>query len=182
MLVRATLKDGTQVVSRFRKLTKLGRYAAAVLSGQKAFNVWAVAGDTHPKSGEATQMRSRELLSGTQILKLEQVRANEDGNYEPVAYCGRGSRGYHTFRGENIPEGAAKGVRYPKHRDPSTMRDYVILAVGAPAEGVNAAAPDVTYFLDGQGAQSRRPWDEEGDSGEDERDRSENDDLDDDNF
>lgn len=151
MFLRATLDDGTQVVSEFSKLVSVGRYAAQVYIGSKAFNGWKVVSTTHPHSGEQTLVRERVLYNGKNIRLIEQVEPTTEehgldpANFRPAAVPQRARFGSYTVPEEVPHEGLVAGARYPIHRDPESFRQYVIVRV---AEG---EAAEVRFYLDGEG-------------------------------
>jgi hypothetical protein len=145
LYVRATLTDGSAVVSQFGKLEGIETYARQVFAGSKPFNVWTVVHTTHPASGEACLVRRRRVVPGSRIAELEVVEPVQNANLEPTAdglldpsqfqpalHIQKGEAGLHTFEAtEDLPEGAVAGIGYPIHREAfgySFLR-YVILRV-----------------------------------------------------
>lgn len=161
MFLRATLDDGTQVVSEFSKLASVGRYATQVFSGQKAFNGWKVVGTTHPHSGEQTLVRERVMYNGRSVRSIEQVEPTTEehgldpANFQPAATPQRALHGSFTVPEEVPHADLVAGAKYPIHRDPETFRKYVIVKVAT------EEAAEVRHYLDGLGsneeyAESRR--------------------------
>jgi hypothetical protein len=181
MYLMAQLKDGTKVVSEFSKLAKVQRYVTYVFQGVKPFNAWKVSGDSHPVSGEQVLMRERTMYNGRDILSIVQVRPTteehgyEPENFEPVSSMQKGGRGVYTVPEQGGPEGIEAGTQFPRHRDPRSFRDYIVLREADPeAEPHTEEAGQHRFYLDGMGAavagssRSRRPWeDEDEDDGDD---------------
>lgn len=150
----ATLASGVAVVAEFSRLNGSGQgYASQVFSGRKPFNAWRVVGSTHPHSGEAVLVRSREMYNGSEVVKVAQVRPlagrEETHNYDPANFeivqeMQKGQYGMWTAPTENTPEGAVAGAAYPIHREPESLRRYAILKV---AQGEDA---ERRFYLDGQ--------------------------------
>lgn len=126
--LEATLLDGTTVTGEFSRLANMGRYVSQVFSGQKPFNAWRTVSDVLP-SGEKAATRSRVMLAGSQIASIREV----DAVGQTVTEIARGPRGRWTAPAGI--DGVTEGTVFPKHRDNSTLRDYVILA--AAAEGTS---------------------------------------------
>lgn len=153
VFLKATLKDGSSVVSEFTKLTKVQRYAQQVLSGAKTFNVWEIQSPTHPESGEAAPVRTRRILAGHNIVEIVEVEPTiEAHGYSPGAFVAK-ARGASGSRGRwTVPETAqpiiadgnmlSKGTEYPLHRDRSSWRDYIIVK-----ESVDGS-PQVRFYID----------------------------------
>jgi hypothetical protein len=161
MYVKATLKDGTIIISPFTQLNGLEGYAANVMSGRKPFNAWQIVSTTHPVSGErGVLQRRRRLVSGDQITELEEVKplagtdpsALNPDDFEPVIHVKRGEGGFHKFQPgteeQPLPEHAAAGVEYPIHREADGYGyvRYVILKVEAEGQ------PEVRFYLDARRA------------------------------
>jgi hypothetical protein len=139
--LKATLLDGSEVVAEFSKLQGSGeRYVGQVFYAAKPFNAWRVLRHTHPVSGEAVLVRTREMYNGNQIKKVERVQPKADvtsqqiGTLDPQYFesCPeiQGTAfGLWTAPAENTPEGAVAGVSYPIHRNEQTLERYVILRV-----------------------------------------------------
>lgn len=147
MFLQAKLRDGTTVISEFSKLASVQKYANQVFAGVKPFNAWRVVGDTHPVSGEKVLLRTREMINGKEIVSITEVQ--QDGT--PIITTQAGARGlWKAPLGASVEvEGvqASAGETYPKHRDPVSMREYVILR--AAAEGGES---EVRYYTDGDDA------------------------------
>lgn len=152
MFLKAKLEDGTEVVSEFTKLTKVQKYINQVFKGEKSFNAWKVAGDTHPDSGEPNRQRQRTLISGRTIVSVEPVvPTTQDHDYQPENFTpallpSRGPRGFWRIPTQGVVRAggitAVPGTQYPKHRNPRSLRDYIILR--AESEG----ADEVRFYLD----------------------------------
>lgn len=148
MFLKAKLKSGEIVIGEFKKLTKVGRYTNAVFLGNKPFNVWKAAGDTLP-SGEKNALRTREMYNGSEIVSICQVEPTTANhgllpeNFKQVPEVARGPRGIWTA--PSGIEGITAGTRFPKHRDPSSYRDYVILTAAS------GETPESRYYVDGRG-------------------------------
>lgn len=177
------LTDGSSVVGEFQQRQAMRRFAANVMSGQKAFPVWRTVSNAHPHSGEPVLMRTREFVNGNLILSMvevEPVSVGTDGevnmdpqNFQPVAAIQRkGSLGSWVAPAEATPEGAVAGASYPVHRDDSDARRYVILLAG------NEDREEVRHYLDAERAGLRDEWDDDHD--EDDADIDYGDDGDDD--
>jgi hypothetical protein len=154
----ATLVSGLKVVSGFDNLGGSGQgYATQVFAQVKPFNAWRKIGSVHPHSGETVNIRSREMLSGAQIVKIQQVKPKagfegsheyEPENFEPVAEIQHGRYGVFVvdasapFGEAAIASGAVAGAEYPIHREDSTFRRYVILKVAT------AETPEVRFWID----------------------------------
>lgn len=157
--LRATLRDGTQVVSVFTKLTNVENYARDVFAMRKPFNAWAIVGTQHPASGEPVLMRQRRVINGGQIVGIEAVkpvsgREEDHGlaaeNFEPVTHTRRGRDGTYAFTDANAPEGAQAGIDYPVHRDPTRQHGYnryVILRI-AHSDEAGGMVPESRYYID----------------------------------
>lgn len=157
--LRATLRDGTQVVSVFTKLAGVENYARDVFAMRKPFNAWQIVGTAHPASGEQVLMRQRRVYNGSQIVSIEQVRPvsgrEEDHglqaeNFEPVTHTARGRDGTYQFTAANAPEGAQVGIDYPVHRDPTRQHGfnrYVVLRIAHTSEE-GQQVPESRYYID----------------------------------
>lgn len=154
--LEAQLADGTRVIGEFRRLAKVGRYVAAVMGGYRPFEVWQVVGETHPASGEKCLVRTRQSISGRSITSIREVkpRADLDGphnsvptNFEPVARVQRGPFGLFTVTEGLGVEGAQVGVEYPVHRDPTSLRKFIIVR----AQDEAAGTTELRYYIDGRG-------------------------------
>lgn len=151
MYLRATLDDGTQVVSEFSKLASAGRYSAQVFDGRKPFNGWKVVGSVHPHSGEPLLHRERRMYNGNNVRMIEEVEptTEEHGlapeNFRPLAVPQGSHRGFYTAPTPALHDDMVEGARYPQHRDPENYRDFVILRVAGEYQS------EVRYYLDGRG-------------------------------
>jgi hypothetical protein len=153
MFLKATLNDGTMVISEFSKLGNPQRYALQVLQGVKTFNVWRVVSTVHPASGDACLLRQRQMISGRDVRSIEQVEPTEfrqpgdlsPASFQPVAILQKGQFGNWKAPNENTPAGAVPGVEYPIKREPASLMRYVTLKVAS--DGVD----EVKFFLDQQG-------------------------------
>ncbi len=138
--VLITLKDGTKFVSEFTKLRGIGTYAAQVMTGKKALNRWHVISHEHPVSGERVLVREREMINGVEVRAMQEVMPKPDANERDVAALKpnafiakpsieKGPHGLHLFdpTDETRPEGVSTTLPYPIHRDPESLRKYVIL-------------------------------------------------------
>jgi hypothetical protein len=144
--LRATLKDGTKIVSSFEKLANVQKYAAQIFARVNVFNAWELVARVHPTSGEPCLVRRRRMISGDQITEIERVvpisfeafgRPRDDyenavNNYDPDVFesaveIQSGEGGTWVAPTENAPEGATPGQRYPIHIDATTLARYVIL-------------------------------------------------------
>jgi hypothetical protein len=167
IFVLATLRDGSRIVSPFTKLAGLESYSKDVFAQRKPFNAWQIVSTRHPVSGEAGVLqRRRRLISGDQIVELEEVKPKEGitnllslnpEDYEPVLHLQRGEGGFHVFTpareatelapAVELPEGAVPGVEYPIHREPDGygyVRYVILRAEGMDGEG----SPELRHYLD----------------------------------
>jgi hypothetical protein len=136
LYLKATLHDGTVVVSEFSRLRNVQRYATQVFAGIKPFNVWTVVSTTHPASGEPVLFRTQELVNGRDIERIERVKpittdstavSLDPSNFVACPVMQRGERGVYMLPADQAEhDGIVAGVEYPVHRDPSTMADYII--------------------------------------------------------
>jgi hypothetical protein len=159
--LRATLEDGTQVISEFSKLARVGRYAAQVMAGQKALNVWRPVATQHPASGEPVLIRTRTLINGRLVRSLEQVQpavvdhGYDPNGFEPVPEMARGRYGTWVCPSpvpEGAPAGLVPGAEYPIHRDVTGWGDrYVIVRV---AQGEEEGQDEVRYLFEQHGVSS----------------------------
>jgi hypothetical protein len=153
--LKATLQDGTEVISEFSKLQGSGeRYIAQVFAGVKPFNAWKVVGHQHPQSGEAVLIRTREMYSGQQIKKVCRVQpvegqADTHGYqpqfFVPVTEIQGGQYGTWEAPAENTPQDAVAGALYPIHRDDASMERFVYLKVASDPETHEG---EIRYLID----------------------------------
>ena len=143
MFVRATLTNGTSVISEFGRLTGIRKLSADVLGGRKAFPVWTVVGDVHPANGQPCTVRTRSFISGAQVLSMEAVvpTTTDHGyspeNFTPEQRIAEGPAGLFRFTPEmDLPEGAVANIDYPTARDPESGRRFIVISEG------------VTHFID----------------------------------
>lgn len=156
--LRATLKDGSKIVSSFEKLANVQKYAAQIFARVNVFNAWELVARVHPTSGEPCLVRRRRMISGDQITEIERViprtmteinaiaaRTGEtpmtvqsyenainmyDPNvFESAVEIQAGEGGVWIAPTENVPSGAVAGQRYPIHIDATTLARFVILHV-----------------------------------------------------
>jgi hypothetical protein len=153
--LKATLVDGTIVISEFSKLEGSGqRYAGQVMAGQKPFNAWKIVGHQHPVSGEPALLRTRVMLSGAKIAQIEAVTPTTEQhnfdpvNFEPVVEVQGGRYGTYTVKGDEGIEGVPTGTKFPIHRDDRTLVRYVILKVAQGTEGTEGFEPEKRFLLD----------------------------------
>lgn len=163
----ATLLSGEKLISEFSNLGGEGQgYATKVFAGASVFSVWRVVGNAHPVSGETVLMRTQEMVNGSQIVKLQQVKPREGletthgfdpANFEPVAIMQQGRYGLWiapdgSDANQPAVEGATPGVGYPVHRDDESLRRYVILrAQGEPTQIGGEPVAEVRHWLDAEG-------------------------------
>ena len=160
--LRATLKDGSKLVSSFEKLANVQKYSAQIFARVNVFNAWELVSRTHPTSGEACLVRRRRMISGDQITEIERVvpisfeafvalqdfdrpttenRSLYDeaiSNYDPNVFesaleIQQGEGGIWIAPMENVPEGAVAGQRYPVHIDAASLGRFVILRAATDA-------------------------------------------------
>lgn len=158
MFLRATLADGSQVVSEFSKLGHPQRYASQVFGRQKPFNAWRIKGDTHPHNGERILLRERVMVNGDHIRQIEEVEPTvedhglDPANFQPVTVMQKGPRGLFTVPDPAPQDDLVVGAKYPVHRDVNNFRDYVLVRAAQPAEdGEGEGEPEVRYYIDGRG-------------------------------
>lgn len=153
MYVLTTLKTGEKFISQFTKLRGLRDYSSKVMSGQKSFAAWTVISEQHPASGERILVRTRTFVSGSAIATMAEVEpATEDHEYNPdnfrlIPKFQKTEWGFFTFP-ETLPAGAesaVSGVEYPIHKDPSSLRKYVILTVAEPENSI----VEERFYIDG---------------------------------
>lgn len=120
--IKATLVDGTTVVSEFSKMGTGFGYMHQVAAG-RPFNAWRTVAGAHPASGEVLNIRELVVIPSARIVSLNVC--NADGSM--VVTVPRGECGRYRFPTENVPEGGAAGIDYPIRRDPVTLRRYVVL-------------------------------------------------------
>jgi hypothetical protein len=161
--LKATLQDGRAVIGEFAKLAKVQRYVIQVLSGQRPFNVWHETGSVNPVNGEAVRVRTREMVFGNFIRSIEEVdpapgyettHQYEPSRFLPHAEVEHGEFGVFIAPRENCPEGLVPGGTYTVHRDPQTLRKYVIAQVfseRALPGGEVAQDPERRHYLDPEG-------------------------------
>lgn len=158
MFLMATLVTGRRVVSEFAKLAKVQKYVNDVFSGAESFNAWKIVARVHPTSGEETLIREREMISGKQIVSIQQVVSLVENHgylpdkFAPARLTKEGEKGlwrapHATTILETDGVVVMPGVDYPLHRDPHSLRDFVILRAGNEAEEIE----EVRYFIDGRG-------------------------------
>ena len=159
--LKATLMDGTEVISEFRNLEKVGKYIADVFSNRKPFNVWRTVSEDHPSgSGEACVVRTRMSIRPSQVRQITEVTrrtgalAAPPTSYEPqdfvdVQIIPKGERGLWRAPLENTPEGLVAGLQYPVHRDQTNFRDYVVVRTATIRE--EGITPEQKYYI-------RRAW------------------------
>lgn len=161
MFLKATLQDGTDVVSEFSKLASPQKYANQVFGGLKPFNAWKVVGSTHPHSGERVLVRERVMYNGKLVMAITEVEPTTEqhdllpSNFQPVSVMQKGGRGFYTVPEAAPQDDLVSGARYPIHRDPSTFRDYVVVRAaqeeGGEEGGTMVEVSEVRYYLDGRG-------------------------------
>jgi hypothetical protein len=182
--LRATLKDGSQIVSSFEKLANVQKYAAQIFARINVFNAWELVARVHPTSGEPCLVRRRRMISGDQITEIERVvpisleafraipRMGGDrivmavesyeeaiANYDPTVFesaleIQAGDGGIWIAPLENAPTGAVAGQRYPVHVDTASLGRFVILHVATEAN------PEVRFNLEANRATSNATIDE----------------------
>lgn len=154
-----------EVVAEFADLGGTGQgYAGQVFARAKPFNAWRVISGTHPASGEATLVRTRQMYNGNAILSIAQVQPKAGfetsheylpANFEPVLEIQHGKYGAWVAPTENTPPGAVAGMSYPIHRDPNDFRRYVVLRVEqAPAQIGGEPTPEMRFNVDASTARS----------------------------
>jgi len=144
--LKATMKDGTEVLAEFSKLAKVQRYVTQVMAGTKPFNVWSVVGRVHPVSGEDVLSRTRTMYNGRDIQTI--VEVTQDGF--PKVQMQRGTYGVWT-----APEGvgvAPEGTEFPLHRDALSGRRYVVARAGTLGE-----ADEVRHYIDPEASEVNDP-------------------------
>jgi hypothetical protein len=179
--LKATLKDGTNVVSSYEKLTNVQKYAATIFARMNVFNAWELVSRTHPTSGEACLVRRRRMISGDQITEIERVvpisfesanrtrpantvpmtaeaYENAIANYDPNVFTSAleiqaGDGGLWIAPTENTPAGAVAGQRYPVHVETQTLARFVILHVATDT------APEVRFQLEANRATTHQTID-----------------------
>lgn len=158
MFVRATTRDGAQLVSEFSRLNGLENYSRDVFSGRKPFNLWTVVAQRHEHSGEKVLHRTRTLIPGSEITRLEEVEPIDPSNFavedpstfRPVVLMQRGEAGIWKAEGDDLPEGAVAGAEYPIHRESIGygFYRYVILTAAVEGEGGVEPVAEVRHWLD----------------------------------
>lgn len=163
LYVLATLKNGEQVISEFEELRGIRTLASDVMSGRKAFPVWRKVGDTHPVSGEAVTLRTREFISGTEVARMQVVEPIiedhdfDPANFRPAVQLKSGRYGIWTAPEDEDerPEGIEAGTQFPVHRDlEQDNRRYVILQVA------RDGADEVRYYIDPEAHEESMEWDD----------------------
>jgi hypothetical protein len=127
-------------VSQFTKLRGIGTYAGNVMTGRKALNLWRVLSNEHPVSGERTLVRQRKMINGSEVAAMEEVTPLPHASpesvasllpeaFEPKPHIEKGPHGLYQFEAtdETRPEGVSTTLPYPIHRDPDSLRRYVVL-------------------------------------------------------
>lgn len=138
-------------VSEYRKLGNIEKYLKRVFYENKPLNVWHVISEVHPDSGEAVLYRRRLVLNGKNIVAVEEVVPTESrrGNdyspnlFQPKPVIEKGQYGTWTApttEGALVVD-ARPGATYPIHRDPESVRRYVVLKAG---EGED----EIRHYLD----------------------------------
>jgi hypothetical protein len=146
---------GQAFIGEFEKVRTGQRYLTAVFAGAKAFNAWKVVATAHPVTGEPVTMRTREMISGRQILSAAVVVPTvEDHGYDPdnfelKQFPKQGEFGVYVFGADDVPEGGQTGVEYPVHREDETLRRYVYLAyTGLDGPDDNPDLASTIHYLD----------------------------------
>ena len=181
--LKATLKDGTNIVASFEKLANVQKYAATIFARMNCFNAWELVARVHPTSGEPCLVRRRRMISGDQITEIERVvartldsinaiarrtgeapmtaesYANAVASYDPNMFesaleIQHGEGGLWVAPLENTPENAVAGERYPIHINAQTLARYVIL------KAATATTPEVTFQIEANRAVSTATIDE----------------------
>lgn len=172
MFVLTTLKTGEKFISEFTKLRGLRSYSSQVMSGQKSFAAWTVVAREHPASGEPCLVRTRTFVSGTAIATMTEVAPTTEDheydpeNFKPVEHFQKNEYGFFQFTDALAAdiEGAVAGIEYPIHRDPTSLRKYVILSVAEPENSVE----EQRHYID-SATNAWQPISEVDDDDEDER-------------
>lgn len=171
MFVRVTLRDGSRAVTEYTRVRNLPTYAAEVFGGRKPLSLWRPADENrHPISGEPCLIRTRVLIPGAEVTKMEQVMPNrpdhnfDPDNFDPIPVIQGTQRRNGLFRFKpddpNLPELAVPGIDYPRHFEGTgySQRSYVILQAEMDGE------PEVRHYLEASARSHREEWhDAEGD-------------------